>query len=61
MPLYKSIVVNSQTIVKIWRIDESYEDLIKSLKLKPESQTRIDGMKSSIHQRGFLSVRHLAS
>jgi phosphopantetheinyl transferase len=59
MPLYKSITVNSQTIVKIWRIGESYEDLIKPLALKLESQNRVDGMKSSVHQRGFLSVRHL--
>ena len=59
MPLYKTIAVNSQTIVKIWRIDESYDELIKPLKLKPESQNRVDGMKSSVHQRGFLSVRHL--
>ncbi len=59
MPLYKSITVNSQTIVKIWRIEESYDDLIKPLQLRPESQERVDGMKSSVHQRGFLSVRHL--
>jgi len=59
MPLYKSIAVNSQTTVKIWKIDESYEELIEPLTLKPESQDRVDGMKSGIHQRGFLSVRHL--
>jgi len=59
MPLYKSIAVNSQTNVKIWRIDESYEALIEPLSLKSESQVRVDGMKSGIHQRGFLSVRHL--
>jgi len=59
MPLYKSIDVNSQTTVKIWRIDESYTDLIQPLELRPESQERVDDMKSGIHQRGFLSVRHL--
>ncbi len=59
MPLYKSIAVNSQTSVKIWRIDESYDDLVKPLELKPESRARVDDMKSSIHQLGFLSVRHL--
>lgn len=59
MPLYKSIAVNSQTIVKIWRIDESYDQLIKPLTLRSESQKRVDGMKSSVHQNGFLSVRHL--
>ncbi|WGD36046.1 4'-phosphopantetheinyl transferase family protein [Olleya sp. YS] len=59
MPLYKTITVNSQTTVKIWKIDESYDDLIQPLNLKPESLTRVLGMKSQLHQRGFLSVRHL--
>jgi 4'-phosphopantetheinyl transferase len=59
MPLYKSINVNSQTAVKIWRIEESYNDLLKPLDLKPNSIERVLGMKSEIHQRGFLSVRHL--
>ncbi|MBC3845519.1 4'-phosphopantetheinyl transferase superfamily protein [Winogradskyella echinorum] len=59
MPLYKSISVNSQTTVKIWKIDESYDDLIAPLDLKPQSLERVLGMKSELHQRGFLSVRHL--
>ncbi|WP_422106981.1 4'-phosphopantetheinyl transferase family protein [Winogradskyella sp.] len=59
MPLYKSITVNSQTTVKIWKIEESYEELIAPLDLKPQSLERVQGMKSELHQRGFLSVRHL--
>ena len=59
MPLYKSISVNSQTTVKIWKIEESYDDLMKPLDLKPNSLKRVLGMKSELHQRGFLSVRHL--
>jgi 4'-phosphopantetheinyl transferase EntD len=59
MPLYKSISVNSQTTVKIWKIEESYEDLIQPLDLKSNSLERVLGMKSELHQRGFLSVRHL--
>lgn len=59
MPLYKSISVNSQTTVKIWKIEESYDDLLKPLHLKPQSLERVLGMKSELHQRGFLSVRHL--
>lgn len=59
MPLYKTINVNSQTTVKIWKITESYNDLIAPLDLKPESLDRVLGMKSELHQRGFLSVRHL--
>jgi len=59
MPLYKTITPNSQTTVKIWKITESYDELLPLLTLKPESLERVLGMKSEIHQRGFLSVRHL--
>lgn len=59
MPLYKIIIPNSQTTVKIWKISESYTDLIDNIKLKPESLQRVLGMKSELHQRGFLSVRRL--
>ncbi|WP_282134609.1 4'-phosphopantetheinyl transferase family protein [Seonamhaeicola maritimus] len=59
MPLYKTIIPNSQTCVKIWKISESYEELIKPLALTLASQERVEDMKSEMHQRGFLSVRHL--
>ena len=59
MPLYKSISVNSQTTVKIWKIEESYDELFSPLDLKQQSRARVLGMKSNLHQRGFLSVRHL--
>ncbi|MBT8394583.1 MAG: 4'-phosphopantetheinyl transferase superfamily protein [Flavobacteriaceae bacterium] len=59
MPLYKTITPDSQTIVKIWKITESYEELLSPLKLKPETLNRVSKMKSGIHQCGFLSVRHL--
>lgn len=59
MPLYKTIHHNSQTTVKIWKITESYKDLIQSVDLKPKSLERVLGMKSEMHQRGFLSVRLL--
>ena len=59
MPLYKTITPNSQTTVKIWKITESYEDLMAKVDLKPVALERVLGMKSELHQRGFLSVRHL--
>jgi len=59
MPLYKSITPNSQTSVKIWKITESYNDLFNAIKLRPANLERVLGMKSELHQRGFLSVRHL--
>ncbi|WP_027138303.1 4'-phosphopantetheinyl transferase family protein [Gaetbulibacter saemankumensis] len=59
MPLYKTINPNLQTTVKIWKITESFDELIEPICLKPESSVRVLGMKSEIHRRGFLSVRHL--
>ena len=59
MPLYKTITPNSQTTVKIWKITESYEYLFGPLDLKSNSLERVLGMKSKLHQCGFLSVRHL--
>ena len=59
MPLYKTITPSSQTTVKIWKITESFNDLLQSLYLRPESSERVFSMKSELHRRGFLSVRHL--
>ncbi|MFD0990277.1 4'-phosphopantetheinyl transferase family protein [Mariniflexile jejuense] len=59
MPLYKTITPNSQTTVKIWKITESFDVLMEEVDLKPKSLERVLGMKSELHQRGFLSVRCL--
>ncbi|HLV15382.1 MAG TPA: 4'-phosphopantetheinyl transferase superfamily protein [Xanthomarina sp.] len=59
MPLYKTLSLNPQTTVKIWKITESYEQLLQAVTLKPENMERVLRMKSELHQRGFLSVRHL--
>ena len=59
MPLYKTFTPNSQTTVKIWKITESYNDLLNTIKLRPANLDRVLGMKSELHRRGFLSVRHL--
>ena len=59
MPLFKTIEVNSQTIVKIWKIEESFDELMSQIVLRSESEIRVLGMKSDIHRRGFLSIRML--
>lgn len=59
MPLFKTILVDSQTIVKIWKISEAFNDLSSRVKLKQDSLDRIQNMKSEIHQKGFLSIRML--
>lgn len=59
MPLYKTFTPNSQTTVKIWKITESFDNLMQDLVLKPESAERVLSMKSEWHQRGFLCARHI--
>jgi len=59
MPLYKTLTPNSQTTVKIWKITESFDELMKPIQLREVCMARVQGMKSELHRRGFLSVRHL--
>lgn len=59
MPLYKTITVNATTKVLIWKIEESFEELSEGITLTSSCQQRVDGMKSDLHRRGFMSVRHL--
>ncbi|MFT5078235.1 MAG: 4'-phosphopantetheinyl transferase [Planctomycetota bacterium] len=59
MPLYKTITVSPSTEVLIWKITESYEELSAGVDLTENCQDRVDCMKSDLHRRGFISVRHL--
>ena len=59
MPLYQDLKCNESTRLLIWKITESVEDVLEQVELKPKSQLRLDGMKSVLHQRAFLSVRML--
>lgn len=59
MPLYKRITINPATNVLIWKIEEPYEQLSKGMELTPLCRERVRGMKSDLHRRGFMSVRHL--
>lgn len=59
MPLYKRITINPATNVLIWKIEESYEYLSEGVELTPNCAERVKGMKSDLHRRGFMSVRHL--
>ena len=59
MPLYKSLTVNKTTKVLIWKIEESIENLNTDIVLTDKNQVRFDSMKSDLHQKGFLSIRHL--
>ena len=59
MPLFKTIKPNKHTIIYVWKIEESFKDLSKDMQLNERSQNRLLSMKSEMHRRGFLSVRHL--
>ncbi len=59
MPLYKTIKPNAETHIFVWKITESFDDLYKNTSLNELSEKRLRGMKSLLHQKGFLSVRCL--
>ncbi|PKA97959.1 4'-phosphopantetheinyl transferase superfamily protein [Flavobacteriaceae bacterium MAR_2009_75] len=59
MPIYKILKVNASTTVYIWKVLESESDLSKGIVLTQHCQTRMNGMKSELHRRAFLSIRHL--
>lgn len=59
MPLFQTIQCNEKTRILIWEITESFDELRSKVFLKEKTQKRLDGMKSEMHQRAFLSVRML--
>ncbi len=69
MPLYKTITVSRTTTVYIWKIEEDLDTLSRkfyasldpspTLHLTANSLKRLSHMKSELHQRGFMSIRHL--
>jgi 4'-phosphopantetheinyl transferase len=59
MPLHKTINFDISTQIFVWKITESYEQLFNEVALKDSNLRRLGGMKSQLHQRGFLSVREL--
>lgn len=59
MPLYKTIKINPETQIYIWKIEEPYEQLRAEVPLNAHSENRINGMKSELHRRAFLCVRKI--
>lgn len=59
MPLYKTITVNPGVKVLIWKVEETEAQLSEGVVLTPKCQNRMMGMRSELHRRGFLSIRHL--
>jgi phosphopantetheinyl transferase len=56
--LYKTIKPNKSTTILVWKISEE-KDFLENIYLNENSKNRISRMKSEVHIKGFLSVRHL--
>ena len=59
MPLYKRIQHEDHTVIYVWHILESEEELLDGIKLTANSLKRIHSMNSRIHRKGYLSIRQL--
>jgi phosphopantetheinyl transferase len=58
MPLAKTIIVDENTIVLVWKITETFQEL-ETIFLCDNSIKRLDNMRSELHKKGFISIRHL--
>ena len=63
MPLFKTIKLSrslgTTTQILVWKVTESYAELLEQVILNDTNRIRLEGMKSEMHQRAFLSVRKL--
>lgn len=63
MPLFKTINfsrnIETTTQILVWKVTESYAELLEQVVLNDSNRIRLGGMKSEMHQRAFLSVRKL--
>lgn len=59
MPLYKTITITPEAKVLIWKLEETKEELSKGIQLSYSCEKKLSFLKSELHQRQFLSVRHL--
>ncbi len=59
MPLFKEVILNDTATLYLWKITEDLEELNRSVKRNPNSEKRVNSMKSESHKKGFLSVRML--
>jgi len=58
MPLAKTIIVDENTLVLVWKITETLQEL-ETIFLCDNSKNRLENMHSELHKKGFISVRHL--
>ncbi|MCA4791626.1 4'-phosphopantetheinyl transferase superfamily protein [Myroides odoratimimus] len=58
MPLVKEIKGITYKVL-VWKVEENLEELMNGVVLQERSSERLKGMKSEVHQRGFMAVRQL--
>ncbi|MDM1396281.1 4'-phosphopantetheinyl transferase superfamily protein [Myroides odoratimimus] len=58
MPLVKEIKGETYKVL-IWKVEENLEELMNGVVLQERSSERLKGMKSEVHQKGFMAVRQL--
>ncbi|MEN8138721.1 MAG: 4'-phosphopantetheinyl transferase superfamily protein [Bacteroidota bacterium] len=59
MPVYKKNIINNDSILLIWKIEEDYPALMNSLELSKESIDKIHSFSSDKRKVEFLSTRKL--
>ncbi|UOY04735.1 4'-phosphopantetheinyl transferase superfamily protein [Muricauda sp. SCSIO 64092] len=59
MPLHKTITVSEHIKSFIWKVTEKENELATGIELSQRCQDRLRDMKSEMHRRAFLSIRHL--
>ncbi|MGB5941798.1 MAG: 4'-phosphopantetheinyl transferase superfamily protein [Leeuwenhoekiella sp.] len=59
MPIYKVIEPAPEVAIYIWKVTETLEELSAGIQLTSHCEARLKSMKSQLHQRAFMSIRHL--
>ena len=59
MPLYKSVTIDAETQLLVWKNTESFEELSTAVNLKDVCVLKMAKMKSESHRKAFLGVRML--
>lgn len=59
MPLYKRIKIDANSQLLIWKVTETETELAQGIQLSDYCQSKFDRMKSEMHRKAFLSIRHL--
>ena len=57
--VYKKDKISHNTRFLVWQIDETENWLRQDIVLTDMCINRLEAMKSSVHRKGFLSIRHL--